>query len=728
MRRTIKFYIVVLVLMLTSIASGYLVEVGTDWNIHNADLTDCRIMGTTTFGSGISLTFTDNLTISEYMSFTPVDTAMERTEGVVRFSDANNCLEYWNGSAIVQLTSGTGDNTLDDAYDQGGAGAGRTITADTGAVTITNTDADAAFLLAVTPTPSAGAATGGISIVTGGNSTQDSLQITNAGTGYSISTDSDKFTVTKTGAGNFASTLGVGSNITLQNSMVIDQSVDNTYTWTENGENFSWTFGNNVMTVSSSTGIVSIDWGTIAPTFGAQVVASVGVASSDDITLTNGKSLKPSATSAETMKLQVYDNDTGPGYKDAMTFTNGNTPAVSVGGNATTVAIDSTDWDISAAGVMTGIGAITMDGLLTGTLGATISGATVSLNNDSNFGVNIGTGTSTGAIAVGGGSGTFALASTGLDVSTTGALTNAASIAGANSNTINLAYNQRFEFQDNSEMFGFDVGSSGTAVEFVTDSGITTIDCNDVDRFTDVYSIAGDNGVTINISQNERFEVGDSETVGWDFATGNTVEWTTNTGITTMDFNDIDDLTDVYSIAGDNGVTINIGQNERFEVGDSETVGWGLSVANTLTWTTNSGVDTVDVNDLDDWTGFSNITGEGTGALGGFKKTVTNDGEPHAIAITESGKVLTNAGSDGADAWTLPDAAAGLEYTFVVMAAQEMRITPQAGDKIIYGSTAMTAGEYYYADAVGESLYIVAVDSVNWVVISSTGTWAEETP
>lgn len=78
--------------------------------------------------------------------------------------------------------------------------------------------------------------------------------------------------------------------------------------------------------------------------------------------------------------------------------------AVSIGGGSNTVAINSSDWDIGTTGIMTGIGAITSDGLLTATLGALISGATISLNNDSNFNVNLCTGTSTGTVSVGGAS------------------------------------------------------------------------------------------------------------------------------------------------------------------------------------------------------------------------------------------------------------------------------------------------------------------------------------
>ncbi len=49
----------------------------------------------------------------------------------------------------------------------------------------------------------------------------------------------------------------------------------------------------------------------------------------------------------------------------------------SIGNNTGTIDIDSTDWDITSTGVMTGIGAITMDGLLTGTAGATLSDAAI---------------------------------------------------------------------------------------------------------------------------------------------------------------------------------------------------------------------------------------------------------------------------------------------------------------------------------------------------------------
>lgn len=78
--------------------------------------------------------------------------------------------------------------------------------------------------------------------------------------------------------------------------------------------------------------------------------------------------------------------------------------AVTFGNNSYTTAINSSDWKIDTTGNMTGIGTIGMNGLLTASAGATISGAIINLNSSSNFPVYIGAGTSTGAVNIGGGS------------------------------------------------------------------------------------------------------------------------------------------------------------------------------------------------------------------------------------------------------------------------------------------------------------------------------------
>ncbi len=170
-----------------------------------------------------------------------------------------------NGSGTLSWTNNAGGgNTLDAAYDQGGGGVGRSITADTGAVVITNTDADAAFLLSVTPTPGSSAATGGVQITSGANSTEDSLQIANSGSGFSISTDSDLFTVANDGS-VIALDLDVtgATGIVLQNDETITNATDTEIKFASDTEDFSIDFQNNGLELKSGSGVTALAMGTV---------------------------------------------------------------------------------------------------------------------------------------------------------------------------------------------------------------------------------------------------------------------------------------------------------------------------------------------------------------------------------------------------------------------------------------------------------------------------------
>ena len=109
---------------------------------------------------------------------------------------------------------------------------------------------------------------------------------------------------------------------------------------------------------------------------------------------------------------------------------------------------------------------------------------------------------------------------------------------------------------------------------------------------------------------------------------------------------------------------------------------------------------------------------------------VTVDADGKTLTIAETGSVQTNTGATGATAFTLPEAstAIGVEYTFIVGVAQELRITPASGDKINHAGTLAADAEYYTANAIGEVCQLICLDAVQWVVISETGTWAEATP
>ena len=82
---------------------------------------------------------------------------------------------------------GGGGNTLDGAYDQGGAGIGRTITADSNAVIITTAENDANNVLEVTKSPASGPQAGSGLVVTMGSNTNDSgVEIVQSGSGAAL--------------------------------------------------------------------------------------------------------------------------------------------------------------------------------------------------------------------------------------------------------------------------------------------------------------------------------------------------------------------------------------------------------------------------------------------------------------------------------------------------------------------------------------------------------------
>lgn len=146
-------------------------------------------------------------------------------------------------------------------------------------------------------------------------------------------------------------------------------------------------------------------------------ILTLDVRTSNAINLpSNSGTLTISRATSGTVTITSADNDANA----ALTVSAGGTGALTLGDAGSTTAITSSDWAIGATGAMTGIGAITADGLITGTLGATISGATTSLNASSNFATNLNTGTSTGALSLGGGSGTVAVNSSVWDVTTAG--------------------------------------------------------------------------------------------------------------------------------------------------------------------------------------------------------------------------------------------------------------------------------------------------------------------
>jgi len=109
----------------------------------------------------------------------------------------------------------------------------------------------------------------------------------------------------------------------------------------------------------------------------------------------------------------------------------------SISGNTITFGpADGTNPGMVTTGAQTIAGAKSFSGLLTASAGIDVSGAASSINNNSNFATNIGTGTSNALVSIGGGSGTFALNTTNIDISSAGVLSGATGITMASGNFV----------------------------------------------------------------------------------------------------------------------------------------------------------------------------------------------------------------------------------------------------------------------------------------------------
>lgn len=94
-----------------------------------------------------------------------------------------------------------------------------------------------------------------------------------------------------------------------------------------------------------------------------------------------------------------------------------------------------------------------------------------------------------------------------------------------------------------------------------------------------------------------------------------------------------------------------------------------------------------------------------------------------APAVTNSAAIYTNEGdADGATV-TLPAAQAGLQFTFVVQAAQTLTITAGAGDTIRVGTLVTAAAGSISSSTVGSVVTVTAINATEWVATTAIGTW-----
>ncbi len=211
---------------------------------------------------------------------------------------------------------------------------------------------------------------------------------------------------------------------TADSSVTLQDAYDNGNTIsTDASGDIAFTLNNQNFTVTSAAGSTSSTTFALADGSNASPAAQLILINNADVNeaLANGLTIT-SAAGGITDGLDVSDAEI--------------TNAINVGDNVIlggAATIDFTSFDVSSAGAVTAVGVNSGSGLLQGTGGLTLTGAT-SINNNSNNNVSINTGTSTGTITLGGGAALLAIDSTNFDVSTGGALSGITGYAQASGN------------------------------------------------------------------------------------------------------------------------------------------------------------------------------------------------------------------------------------------------------------------------------------------------------
>jgi len=103
---------------------------------------------------------------------------------------------------------------------------------------------------------------------------------------------------------------------------------------------------------------------------------------------------------------------------------------------------------------------------------------------------------------------------------------------------------------------------------------------------------------------------------------------------------------------------------------------------------------------------------------------VTSATQTVTLTTASAGKIIYNS-TTATTTWTLPDAAAGLWYMFAIdSATAAVNIDPQAGDQIL-SICDSTGDKISNTGTAGDSVCLYAIDGVDWIVLSSHGTWSD---
>ena len=163
------------------------------------------------------------------------------------------------------------------------------------------------------------------------------------------------------------------------------------------------------------------------------------------------------------------------------------------------------------------------------------------------------------------------------------------------------------------------------------------------------------------------------EDLSINLGTSNTATLTSDSGVTSLAMGDVDSLSGVDDVTFDNGAEINNDNDNRVEITEnSESLEFIFGTNKVELGGGSTGTATLDFNDVDALEDVESITGDATGSLYGFHREIEHVVADDTLTTAESGKVFVVWNDTDGISLTLPAVgAADAGCHFIVVDANE---------------------------------------------------------
>lgn len=665
--------------------------------------------------------------LDEGVYFVP-STQPTSSEGRVYYDSASKALKLYNGSAWVALEAGGEGTSLDLSYD-----LGYEITVDGSAVTLTipNNANNAGLVIANNDSTNDPYA---LEIVQAAGNTGTAVLINSVAGGTDIA--GDNWSVNQAGK---LTCVGIDTTGTLimESDDIISNAVNDTFTFTTGDEDLTldFTTGSNLLTLSSTTGLTTIDFAALTSIVGLTTITGDAAAFTLGITAdATGEDL--TISQAGSVDASVVLSSAGTAADAILLTSSAGGVTVTASGSASGDFIVTAVDDIS----MTATDDLTLNG---GSGGSIISIGTNTHGNVINIGTND---TTADTISIGSAKDTTTVTGVGVTiVSGTGDITldsgddiflAADTGTGDVISIINTQGTAAGATILRSVAGGVDIDAAAT-LDVDIAGGQVLISSKD--------NASSAIALTTNVGTSETIVITNTAGTGTGAITltgtagGISIAGKDDVALTVNSTTTADDLTINQVGAVNASILLNAAGTGADAIGLNATgAGGGIALATTNGGITlnaaNATAGDITLTAADDLilaiTGVvtGNIYGDGTDFFMGYLRAVeVESGTSEDVLVTDSGKVFVNTAANGATTYSLPDAAAGLIYTFVDNSAtggDDVIIVPKAGDNIDHDTNG--DGVQNVSDEASASITLIAINGTDWITMCKVGTWGQQ--